>query len=250
MVFVAFRSAAAEAAYPVERAKRTFVDKVWSRLKGMHRAAETAAENVRLKREVASLAMAMDDCSRLEEENARLRAALGYATSSRSRWMVAGVISLGGGAGSARSTLRLDKGTLAGVKKGMIACVPEGLLGRVVKATPHTAEVLLLCDRSIMVSCAVEDANGRVCNGILSGGTADALVMRHFTARSEIPVGSKVFTSGLGGVFPGRLAVGTVVRVDKDANGHTKAALVRPAVDFRSVEDAFVAPGEDVAVEE
>ena len=49
------RSACSEAVYPVERAKRLFSQRVVSRICGMFRGAEARAENMRLRREVASL---------------------------------------------------------------------------------------------------------------------------------------------------------------------------------------------------
>ena len=42
---VSFRPVAVEAAYPVERAKQTFVRKVCSRISGMFRGAAASAEN-------------------------------------------------------------------------------------------------------------------------------------------------------------------------------------------------------------
>ncbi|MBQ3749612.1 MAG: hypothetical protein II863_19545, partial [Kiritimatiellae bacterium] len=64
---VAFsRGTALEAIFPVERARRAFSDKVWSRVKGACRGAAASAENVALRREVAALALAHEDAARLE----------------------------------------------------------------------------------------------------------------------------------------------------------------------------------------
>ena len=52
--FVVFsRGTALEAIFPVERARRAFSDRVWSRVKGAVGGASAAAENVALRREVA-----------------------------------------------------------------------------------------------------------------------------------------------------------------------------------------------------
>jgi cell shape-determining protein MreC len=49
-----------------------------------------------------------------------------------------------------------------------------------------------------------------------------------------------VFTSGLGGIFPEGVRVGTVSRVGTAENGLMKEVQVKPAVDFRSLEEVLV----------
>ena len=232
------RQAPAEAAYPVEKVKRSFSDKVVSRLKGVWRASEAGAENVRLKREVASLAMAMDDCQRLREENSRLREMLAYTGREPGRWTIARVLSEGGGAAASRKTLRLDKGSIAGIAKGATVAVPDGLVGKIVDVTPHTSEALLLTDPALKVSCVVEDSGGA--KGILCGGTSTGLALRYFTVGAEVPPRARVFTSGLGGVFPAALAVGTLIEIKTDSSGTVREGAVLPAVDFSSLEDVFI----------
>lgn len=238
VVFCFNRQAPAEAAYPVEKVKRSFVDKVWSRVKGLARAAETGAENVRLKREVASLAMTMDDCTRLREENARLRSMLDYTGREPGRWTIARVLSEGGGAAAAKKTLRLDKGSRAGVEKGATVAVPEGLVGKIINVTPHTSEALLVTDPALKVSCVVEDSGGA--KGVLCGGTGASLALRYFTLGAEVPPRARVWTSGLGGVFPAALAVGTLIEIKTDSSGTVREGAVLPAVDFSSLEDVFI----------
>ncbi len=237
--FCIFRGAGVEAVYPVENAKRSIADRVLSRLGGVFHASETAAENVRLRREVATLAMVQGDNARLEEENARLRAALEYAEAAPGGWLAAPVISEGGGAAATRRTIRVGKGSFAGVEKGAVVAVPEGLVGRVVAVTPHTAEVLLIVDPALKVSCIIEGERGA--KGILSGGTDDLLVMRHFSFGATVTPGARVFTSGLGGVFPSGIVVGAIQRDYAPEDGATlRECTVRPAVDFSCLEDVFI----------
>lgn len=238
-LFCCFRGAGVEAAYPVERAKRSFSARVMTRLRGIANASETAVENARLRREVATLAMVQGDCARLEEENARLRAALEYAERTPGRWMAAAVLSEGGGAAAAKRTIRVGKGSLAGVAKGAPVTVPDGLVGRVVEVTPHTAEVLLIVDPALKVSCIIEGERGA--KGILSGGTDDLLVMRHFSFGASVTPGARVFTSGLGGVFPSGIQVGTLQGDSRRRDGAlVRECDVRPSVDFSSLEDVFI----------
>lgn len=230
LVFLLSKSAAVEAAYPVERAKSTFLRKVWTRVEGLRHGAACAAENLRLRRELESLALIRTDLERLETENARLRKTLGYTARNPEVWLAAAVLSSKGGAVSAHETLRVDKGSWAGVKEGAVVSVPNGLVGRVTAVTPHTSEVTLIFDPSVKVSCEIETGDTNPPRGILSGGSDELLVLKHLVRSELIPPRARVVTSGLGGVFPRGLEVGTYL-----SDGE-----VLPSVDFSHLEDVFI----------
>ena len=236
---VAFsRGTALEAVFPVERARRAFSDKVWSRVKGACRGAAASAENVALRREVAALALAREDAARLEAENERLRRVLEYREREPKTWLAAAVL-VGGGSGP-RGALRVDKGSLAGVREGAIVVVPEGLVGRVESVTPHTAEIRLVTDPSLGVGCEVSLPGGGVLRGTLAGGTDERLVMKHILSAAEVPPRSPVFTSGLGGIYPKGIAVGTLLEVRNDSDSPRREGEVLPAVDFATLRDVFI----------
>lgn len=230
LVFLLSRSAAVEAAYPIEHAKVSFARQIVTRLKGLWNGAAAAAENARLKRELESLALIRTDLERLETENARLRRTLGYTARNPEVWLAAAVLSSKGGAVSAHDTLRVDKGSFAGVKEGAIVSVPNGLVGKVTAVTPHTSEITLIFDPTVRVSCEVETGEDNPPRGILSGGSDELLVLKHIVRAEAIPPRARVVTSGLGGVFPRGLEVGTYL-----SDGE-----VLPSVDFANLEDVFI----------
>ena len=238
-VLVCWRSAAVEAVYPVDRAKRSFSQRVWTRVTGFFRGAEASAENVRLRREVASLALLRGDVERLEAENARLRGALGYVAKEQGRWLAAGVLSAGGGAAGVGDRIRVDKGSLSGVVDGAIVVVPDGLVGRVTSVTPHTSEVTLVTDGAVKVACEVEAGPGEL-RGILSGGGDELLVLRHISGSVEAPPRARVLTSGRGGVFPRGIEVGTLLGTRRGSDGLALEGEVLPSVDYSTLEDVFI----------
>ena len=240
LILVGVRAVALEAVYPVERAKLTFSQKVWTRVVGFFRGSEARAENVRLRREVASLSVLRTDIERLEAENDRLRQSLGYRSRNPEDWLAAEVLSSGGGAAGSRNLIRIGKGSLDGVRKGAAVVAPEGLVGRVASVTPHTAEIALVTDGRVKVACEIETADKVRSHGILGGGSEDSLRLRHLSDAAEVPPRSRVLTSGLGGVFPKGIEVGTLLDVRKDANGIPCEGEVLPAVDFSTLEDVFI----------
>lgn len=228
--FLFSRSAAVEAAYPVEHAKTTLARSAWTRVKGAFQGAEMAAENARLKLELKELALVRNDLERLENENARLRRTLGYTARNPERWIAAGVLSSRGGAAASHETLRVDKGSLEGLKVGAVVTVPAGLVGRVTAVTPHTAEVTLITDPTVRVACEIETGEANPPRGILSGGSDDLLVLRHLVRAENVSPRTRVITSGLGGVFPRGLEVGIYL-----TDGE-----VMPSVDYSTLEDVFI----------
>lgn len=245
LVFVFSKSATVEAVYPFQRAKVSWTRKVVSRFSGMLNGAAAKAENVRLKSALGALAVEGGEYSRVVAENERLRAALEYERKSPGKWIAAEILSFGGGSADISKTLRAGKGSVHGVCEGAIVEAPEGLVGRVVSVSPNTCEILLITDSSLKVSCFIQGE--RRIAGILSGGSDDFLTMRFIKPGAVIPPRAKVFTSGLGGVFPAGIEVGTFCTDGESGSGTetgkgevVSGGLVQPAVDFTTLEDVFI----------
>ena len=69
------------------------------------------------------------------------------------------------------------------------------------------------------------------------------LVLGHLRNAGDIPTRSRVLTSGLGGVFPKGIVVGTLLDVRKDGKGLASEGEVLPAVEFSMLEDVFIRRG-------
>ena len=240
LVLVLSRSAAVEAVYPATHVKQALSRRIASRVVGFFRGAEAMAENVRLRREVAALSMVRSDLDRMESENARLRRALEYRARNPEMWLAAGVLTSGGGAAGAHNVIRVDKGSLAGVRKGAVVTVPEGLVGQVTGVTPHTSEITLITDRSLKVACEVETDDRVRPQGILSGGSEESLLIRHLRHATGVPARSRVLTSGVGGIFPKGIEIGTLLDVLQDVRGLASEGEVQPSVEFSALEDVFI----------
>mgnify|MGYP003315726005 CR=1 FL=1 len=215
-----------EAVYPLERI-RSFV-----------RRAVRDPENVRLRREIAALSMVREECARLREENAALRETLGYKARFAGKWEAAEVLSSGGGAAAVHDMIRVGKGALSGIRKGAVVVAPGGLVGRVHSVSPHTAEIQLLTDHSLRVSCRVE-TDGRLVHGILTGaGPGRLLSLVYLSDAAAVRPQARVVTSGLGGVFPKGIEIGTLLLVTNGVRGVEGEVL--PRVDYSTLEDVFI----------
>jgi rod shape-determining protein MreC len=178
------------------------------------------------------------DAMRTERlENARLRRLLSLSQENPNDLTSARVIArsldrLGG-------SITIDKGVKDGVLPNRAVITPEGLVGRVERSTSHEARVLTLLQRDCSV--AVRVGRTRV-DGVLEWefGERPVLSLLYVSAQEDVKPGDLVLTSGLGGIFPEGVRVGTVTRVGVGENGLMKEVQVKPAVDFRSLEEVLV----------
>jgi rod shape-determining protein MreC len=194
-------------------------------------------ENQKLKKRLAQIQVEADAMATDRVENARLRRLLDLSQENPSDLTAARVTArsldrLGG-------SLTIDKGSKDGVLPERAVITPEGLVGRVERCTAHEARVLTLLHHDCAV--AVRVGRSRV-DGVLQWDFGDrpTLNLLYVSAREDVKKGDWVMTSGLGGIFPEGVRVGTVARVGIAESGLTKEISVKPAVDFRSLEDVMV----------
>lgn len=133
-------------------------------------------------------------------------------------------------------TLTIDKGTREGLRSDMAVIAPAGVVGRVVDPLARSAKVQLLIDRNAAAGVIIERTRAQ---GIVVGGGDERLRMEYVSEVFDIIVGDVVLTSGIDGIYPKGFVVGRVESLEK-SGGAYKRILVRPAVDFSSLEDVLV----------
>ncbi len=188
-----------------------------------------------------------------QAENAELRRALGFV--ERNPGLVAAEVLSYGGADAWSQRVRLGKGRHHGLRLHAPVLTEEGLVGHIVELTDTTADVLLLSDPNSHVACEVPDAGGAPVRGILSGagsalpdflGPASAPSPLHidYLDRHATPApGGLAVTSGLGGLYPRGIALGTVREVTFDTSGLFQRASLEPAVPLHALRVVFVLIG-------
>ncbi len=134
-------------------------------------------------------------------------------------------------------TVIINKGRRDGVEKGMPALVPEGIVGQVVEASGHYAKILLIIDRNSAVDALVQRNRVR---GILSGASTEQGDLDYVLLKEDVQVGDTIVTSGLDGVFPKGLRVGSIQLVEARPNEMFHTIKVAPFVDFDKLEELLV----------
>jgi rod shape-determining protein MreC len=133
--------------------------------------------------------------------------------------------------------LLLDRGRTSQVRAGMPVIVDQGLVGLMSATTLHAGRAMLVLDRRSAVDAMIQRSRAR---GLVRGLGGDELEFSFMVRGDDVQVGDDVISSGVGGVYPKGIRVGTVVSVKADRDLLLHTARVKPAVDFGRLEQVFV----------
>lgn len=164
------------------------------------------AENSRLKAENDKLHEWYQTAMLLRAENQSLKELLNVIPEPDQSYITARLMS-DSGSSFIKSAL-IAAGTEDGVEEGQAVLGNQGMIGRVVEVGGKASRVLLLTDINSHIPVIIEGANQRA---VLAGTNNDLLNLIHLPADVLIETGSRVMTSGTGGMFPSGLPIGEVI---------------------------------------
>lgn len=171
---------------------------------------------------------------RLDEfaaENARLRSLLGLGRTLRWGFVPAEAL-VGRGMGD-EHTLVLSAGRSAGVERLSAVVAPDGLVGVVQDVDERTSVAITWPHPEFRVSVTSADGAAFGIVAAYRGPGEDEgylLELRGVPFRAQIRSGTPIVSSGLGGIFPRGILVGSVLEQLGETSGWTRTYLVRPAV--------------------
>jgi len=176
----------------------------------------------------------------LQKENYRLREMLDFKERTEYELLPAEVIARDPGYWF--ETITINKGYADGVEQDMAVVTSEGLAGNIYFVSRNSSKVLLLTDSRRAVSALVQRSREPGTVGVVEGypEMKGYLRMINLPPEANIQPGDTIISSGLGGVFPKGLVVGSVLEIDKDHYGLLQRAIVKPAVDFNRLEEVFI----------
>lgn len=192
-------------------------------------------ENRKLQRENVRLIL---ENQRLKEEgleNERLRSLLDFKSQVDYRVIPARVVALEPNRRS--NSILISAGQADGVRKYLPVINMQGLVGKVIEVYPQNSLVELLLDPNCRVAALVQ--RSRI-HGIIKPQKGSSLSLENVPSGQDVKYGDEVISSGLGGVFPPALRIGTVVEAGDAKPSLFKRVLVQPAADFNSLEELFV----------
>lgn len=224
---------------PVQRALSTVARPVGAFFSGLVQGGALRSRIERLELENAELRSLQEQFDDVLRENDELRREAGVPSRLGLRTTVASVV--GVGPSNFERVVIIDKGRTDGLRIDMPVLGNGGLVGRIVRLGPDTADVLLMIDRQSSIASRLA-TNGEL--GTSNGKGAGTLELELLDSNARVSEGDRVVTSGYsGGLYPTGIPIGTVISAPEAGSNLTRKVTVRPAVDFSRLSFVFVVTG-------
>jgi len=193
-------------------------------------------ENRKLRERVAALGKEINYYQEMYLEGMRLRKLLALKGNVDYPSVVGRVIGIN--RSSVFKTILINIGTTDGIRLGSPVLIDEGIIGRVIETSWNVSRVLLLIDYNSNIDALIQ---GSRTQGVLQGQGYEGCILKYVHRSEEVQVGDKIISSGLAGVFPKGVLLGTVTKVEKKKFGLFQKIEVTQAVDFSKLEEVIVA---------
>lgn len=208
-------------------------------------------DNERLKLQVAALREEVNHYINSSIQFNLLREQLKFLEENPERKVFAEVT--GESVDNFHHVLLINKGRLAGIRRNFPVVLREGAVGRIQSTSALHSVVQLIVDRRHRFPVLIQRSRERL---LLQGdggslrllpqdrgiayGTGEGLRMNRIRMLADVIKGDRVITSGLAGIFPKGMLVGTVTKVGRERHELFQSAEIGPVVDFNRIEGVFV----------
>lgn len=190
-------------------------------------------ENIELKEQVRKLEVAG-----MENESLRdmLNLTKKYETSNA---IVAEVISAD--TSMWFDVFTINKGKNDGIKNNMTVLTPAGLVGKVTQVFDNSSQVTSILDVNNAVSARLTKTGDLITTkGDMNLVDKGLLKLKYVTSNVNLAEGDVVETSGMGGIYPRGIFIGTISKVEQDINLMKTYAVLEPGVDFNKLSEVLV----------
>ena len=137
------------------------------------------------------------------------------------------------------NTMIINVGSNDGINVNMAVISDQGLVGHVISVTDTTAKVQTIIDTASTISCVISTSRDMM---IVRGTLNNSSMLKATFIPTEATVleGDKIETSGLGGIYPKGIHIGTIKQVVSTKNITDRYAIIQTAVDFSRLETVLV----------
>ena len=136
-------------------------------------------------------------------------------------------------------TIIINVGEKDGVRPNMTVIADQGLVGYVISTTSRTAKVQTIIDTATSVSSVITSSRETV---VVSGTLEDNSTLRatYIPTDATLMENDTLETSGLGGIYPKGIRIGTIKQIVNTKNIIDRYAYIQTAVDFGKLETVLV----------
>ena len=193
-----------------------------------------------LEEQVADYQSKLVDYEKLQKQVEAYEKFLGVKEKNPDFQFVAGTV-IGRDAADVFGSFVLNCGSADGVAVGDPVISGEYLIGIVNETSPTSCTVLSVCDPKFSAAAyEIRTGEAGYTQTTTKLGVQGALKLSGLERDTAVAEGGIVCTSGVGGVFPRGLIIGTVTTVQKEEGDISYYAEVKPEIEISEVQDAFV----------
>lgn len=191
--------------------------------------------NGQLKRQIAAQNLELAALREYMEENVRLRNLLGFKDKVGYELIPAEIVALD--PKRRQNAVISETNPDEPVASNLPVVNVDGLVGKTTSVLSELVTIELLTSPNCRA--AARDANTRVL-GIVSWKGGRRLVLDNVPLSDSVNVGDTIITSGLGGIFPENLPIGTISSVERGQSPFFKTIIVAPFVDFGALDELMI----------
>ncbi len=194
-------------------------------------------ENEEYKQKNTELEEKLRELEMIQAENSTLKEYLGLTEQYKSYKTVPAYV-INKDISNYSAIFIINVGSSSGVKENMTVIAAEGLVGHVISVTDNTAKVQILTDTSNVVGATLENSKDNViARGTLNG---NELKTTYVSTNTVLTEGEKIYTSGMGGIYPKGIFIGTIKKINENRNITDRSFITEAAVDFENLETVLV----------
>lgn len=201
---------------------------------------ELQAENNALKEEITKLREQLVDYYQIKQENEQFRTVLELKEENRDYQMLPATV-IGRDPNDVFYGFSIDQGSLNGVSKNDPVITGDGVVGWVSEVYATSSQVTTLFSPNTKIGAIAKKSRDTGVTGCDITLADEGLIkLAYLTSENKVEAGDIITTTGLSGMYPKDLLIGTVKEVLYEESGVSQYALVEPFVDIKNVRDVFV----------
>jgi rod shape-determining protein MreC len=131
----------------------------------------------------------------------------------------------------------INVGTEVNIGANMAVITPDGVVGKTLAAGWRSTTVQLLFDPGCKVAARIQANRAQ---GLITYNGGNFLTLKDVPIEESAYAGDSVVTSGMGGIFPEGLFIGTIVKSGEQEGGLFHDIRVAPGANFSALDEVYV----------
>ncbi len=203
------------------------------------------AENKELREKIDKLSNERTEYLRLKRENEDLRKVFDLKDQlAESDFIGANIIARDGG--NLFNIFLTDKGSANGIDYNMPVITSKGLVGKVVSAQPFSSKIISVIEDGSSVSAIVAKSGDYVVvKGDIKLEKEGLCKLEYIPADLDLIQGDVIETSGIGGIYPKGITIGTVKEIRAGESDLDRYAIIQPAADLKTLNQVVILRNKD-----